>query len=65
MLDRRVKKIMWLLIDKEKDLITRIDIFVGLKIRVSSRKNQCFLKMMRMIYMRSLMDMGELDVHNI
>ena len=56
---------MWLLIDKEKELIIRIDIFVGLKIRVYSHKNPCFLKKMRMIYMLSLMDMEELDVHNI
>jgi len=59
MLDRKVKKNMWLLIGKEKDLITRIDIFVGLKIRVSSHKSPCFLKMIHMIYMRFLMDMGE------
>lgn len=59
MLDRKVKKNMWLLIGKEKDLITRIDIFVGLKIRVSSHKSQCFLKTMHMIYMRFLMGMVE------
>lgn len=56
---------MWLLIGKEKGLITRIDIFVELKIKVFFRKSLCFLKNKPMIYMLSLMGMEVWDVHNI